>query len=137
MIIRGTENALTTRLTEAEKNLGIDLKLTQSGDLEINNLGDLNLVTGGRNAGQAAFLKLFIEEGGLLHHPEVGTNLQIGAKTVDAFVLRNQIIRSVSRDERFSSVDVRLDVQGNTIFVNLLVTLALTGIEVPLQFVAT
>lgn len=133
-ILRKPDNKITESLTEAEKALGVDLKLTDEGDLEINNLNDFKLVAGGQNAAQAAILKLFIEPGGLLYHPAIGTDLQIGEKTTNAFELQTQIIRSLSQDPRFENVNATVTVDGNTIFVDARITLTGTGVEVPLQF---
>lgn len=133
-ILRKPDNNITEGLTEAEKSLGVDLKLTSEGDLELNNLNDFKLVSGGQNAGQAAILKLFIEPGGLLYHPQIGTNLQIGEKTTNAFELQTQIIRSLSQDPRFENVSATVSIDGGTIFVDLRITLSGSGVEVPLQF---
>ena len=133
-ILRKPESNISKGLTEAEKALGIDLKLTPDGDLELSNLNDFKLLAGGQNAAQAAILKLFIEPGGLLFHPEIGTDLQIGEKTVSAFELQAQVIRSLSQDPRFENVSAQVTVDGNTIFLDIRITLTGTGIEVPLQF---
>lgn len=133
-ILRGPENALTKGMTELEKSLGVDLKINQDGDLELNNLNDFSLVASTQNAAQAVYLKLNIEPGGLVYHPELGTNLQVGEKTKNAIAIKAQILKSLSKDPRFDNVDARVQVLGDVILVNLRVTLANTGIEVPLQF---
>jgi hypothetical protein len=133
-ILRGPENALTKNLSEFEKSLGVDLKINQDGDLELNNLNDLKLVAGVQNAAQAVYVKLNVEPGGLVYHPELGTSLQIGEKTKNALEIKTQILQSLTRDARFDNVDVTVQVLGDVILVDLRVTLANTGIEVPLQF---
>lgn len=137
MIIRGKEYAITKNLTEGEKQLGIDLKINQDGDLELNNLGDFRLVSGGANAAQAAVIKLKVEPGGLVYHPNIGTSLQIGEKTKDAFTIKAQIIKSLSQDPRFSNVNASVQVNGDVVFVDIRLTLSTSGIEVPLQFVVS
>lgn len=133
-ILRGPENALTKGLSELEKSLGVDLKINKDGDLELNNLNDFKLVAGTQNAAQAVYLKLNIEPGGLVYHPELGTSLQIGEKTKNAIEIKAQILKSLSKDPRFDNVDAKVQVLGDVILVDLRVTLANTGIEVPLQF---
>ena len=133
-ILRGPENALTRGMSELEKSLGVDLKINKDGDLELNNLGDFKLVSGAENAAQAVYLKLNIEPGGLVYHPELGTSLQIGEKTKNAIEIKAQIFKSLSKDPRFDNVDARVQVLGDVILVDLRVVLANTGIEVPLQF---
>lgn len=137
MIIRGKEYAITKNLSEGEKQLGIDLKINKDGDLELNNLGDFRLVAGGANAAQAAVIKLKVEPGGLVYHPDIGTSLQIGEKTKDAFTIKAQIIKSLSQDPRFSNVTASVQVDGDVIFVDIKLTLSTSGIEVPLQFVVS
>jgi hypothetical protein len=136
-LIRNKEYNITKDLSEVEKNLGVDLKISQDGDLEISNLKDLKLIAGGQNAAQAVRLKLEIEPGGLVYHPEIGTNLRIGEKTLSAFEIKMQILNSLSTDPRFDKVFVNVSVFGGTIVVDMRVTLSNTGIEVPLQFAVT
>lgn len=133
-ILRGPENSLTKNMTELEKSLGVDLKINEDGDLELNNLNDVSLIAGVQNAAQAVYLKLRIEPGGLVYHPAIGTSLQVGEKTKNAFEIKSQIIKSLSKDARFDSVDAKVQVLGDVVLVDLRVTLANTGIEVPLQF---
>lgn len=133
-ILRKPDSPATRDLSEAEKNFGIDLKLTKDNDLELSNLGDFRLAKGVENAAQAVKIKLFIEVGSILLHPEIGTDLQIGEKVSSAFAIKTQIIRSLSRDERFDNVDAQVTVDGNTVFVTLAVTLSGTGISVPFKF---
>lgn len=137
MIIRGKEYPITSHLTEAEKQLGIDLKINKDGDLELNNLGDFRLLAGGSNAAQAARIKLEIEPGGLVYHPSIGTDLQIGEKTKNAFALKTQIIKSLSQDPRFENVEAKVQVDGDVVFVDVRIGLKNTGIQVPLQFVVS
>lgn len=135
MIIRGPQSNITKNLSEAEKQLGVDLKLNKDGDLELNNLNDFRLVAGGANAGQAARIKLQVEPGGLVYHPAIGANLQVGEKTKDAFQIKTSITKSLLQDPRFEDVDTKVQVNGNVAFVNIRITLASSGLQIPLQFV--
>ena len=134
LILRGPDSPITENLSELEKSLGVDLKITPNGDLELDNLNDINLVAGVENAAQAIFLKLSIEVGSLIYHPQIGTDLQIGNKTKNALDIKVQILRSLSSDSRFSKVDAFVRVIGDVVLVDLRVILASTGIEIPLQF---
>jgi hypothetical protein len=136
LILRGPDTPITQGLSELEKSLGVDLKINKDGDLELNNLNDIKLIAGVDNAAQAIFLKLNLEPGSLLYHPEIGTDLQVGSKTKNALDIKVQIIRSLSLDERFENVDAFIKVLGDVVLVDLKVSLANTGIEVPLQFAA-
>lgn len=133
-IIRKPESNLLARLTEVEKSLGVDLKLTKDNDLELNNLNDINLSIGANNAAQAANIKLFTELGDNLLHPEIGTDLQIGEKIVNALDIQGQVIRTLSSDPRFENVTAQVQVDGNTVFVDARISIRNTGQRVPLQF---
>lgn len=133
-VIRGKEFNITKNLSEYEKALGVDLKITKEGDLEISNLKDFKLVAGAQNASQAIFLKMSIEPGGLVYHPQIGANIQIGSKTGNAFEIKAAILKSLSGDERFTNTQVKVTIDGNTAIIDLRTTLVNTGIEVPLKF---
>lgn len=136
LILRGPDSSITKNLSELEKNLGVDLKLNQDGDLELNNLNDITVVAGIQNAAQAIFIRLSLEPGSLLYHPEIGTDLQVGEKTKNAFDIKVQVLKSITSDSRFSNVDATVQVLGSSILTDLRVSLANTGISVPLQFVS-
>ena len=133
-VIRGKEFNITKNLNEYEKNLGVDLKITKEGDLEISNLKDFKLIAGAENAGQAIFIKMGIEPGGLIYHPAIGANLQIGEKTKNPFEIRAAILKSLSTDPRFTNNQVRVTIDGNTVIIDLQTTLINTGVSVPLKF---
>jgi len=133
-ILRGPEDNISKNLTEAEKELGVDLKRTQDNDLELSNLNDVKLVAGGANAAQAIKTRLLTEPRGLLFHPNIGTDLMIGEKTKDALAIKLQIIKSISQDPRFENVEVNVNIDGNVVFVDMRVSIVNTGIRIPLQF---
>jgi hypothetical protein len=128
------DSYLTKKLSSFEKNLGVDLKITVDGDLQLNNLSDLDLIVGVNNAAQALFLKMNIEPGGLIYHPQIGAGLLVGDKTRKAFDIKSQLVRSITSDSRFENVQVSVNIEGSTYIIDLVVTLAGTGIAVPLQF---
>jgi hypothetical protein len=133
-VINKPASKITKNLSEVERQLGIDLKLTPDGDLELSNLNDFKLISGGANAAQAVVLKLFTEPGGLVYHPEIGTDLRIGEKTVSVLDIQTQIIKSLSQDPRFNNVRANVSIDGQTIFVDIKLVLTNTGDEVPLKF---
>jgi len=131
----GPASKATAGLTQSEKELGIDLKLTGDNDLELSNLNDIKLIKGGANAAQAIKIRLLTEPGGLQYHPDLGTDLQIGSKAKDAFTIKAQIISSIGKDPRFEGVEANVQIDSGTIFVQIRVSVVNTGISVPLQFV--
>jgi hypothetical protein len=132
-VIKNKEYNITKGFSQTELDMGVDLKLGPNGDLEMSNLKDLKLVAGVDNAAQALRLKLEIEKGSLPYHPGIGSSLQIGEKTKDAFELKTSILNSVLADPRFISARVNVTIQGGVYIIDLFVTLKNTDLEVPLQ----
>lgn len=135
-ILKNKQANITLKLPYAQQLLGVDLKLTADGDLEINNLNDISLVAGLENVAQAVFLKLNVEPKGNRYHPEIGVSLPIGEKTVDAYTIRTELLRTLRQDPRLSDVKVQVQVNGNVYFVNLSVSVLGQTLTVPLQFVS-
>ena len=133
-ILKGKETSITKNLSELEKQLGVDLKITKDGDLELSNLNDFKLVAGVNNVAQALFLKLGIEPGGLVYHPQLGVNFNIGEKVTNALQIRLQIIKTLIADGRFLNPAVKVEIISNTVIINMRVTLKNTGKEIPLKF---
>jgi hypothetical protein len=132
-VLRNRQYNITKGLSQTEKELGVDLKINGDGDLEMSNLKDLKLVAGAPNAGQALRLKLEIEQGSLPFHPNIGTTLQIGEKTKDAFAIKTSALNSILTDPRFESARVNVSVLGGTYVLDIFVRLRNTDLEVPVQ----
>ena len=124
---------ITKGMSQTEKDMGVDLELNADGDLKMSNLKDLKLVAGVNNAAQALSLKLNIEKGSLPYHPSIGTQLQIGEKTKDAFQIKTTVLNSILQDPRFASARVNVTVQGGIYILDIFVRLKNTDSEVPLQ----
>ena len=132
-VIKNRQYNITKGMTQTEKDMGVDLELNADGDLKMSNLKDLKLVAGVNNAAQALRLKLEIERGSLPYHPAIGTQLQIGEKTKDAFLIKTSILNSILLDVRFSAARVNITIQGGIYILDIFVTLKNTDGEVPLQ----
>lgn len=132
-ILRNKQYNITKGLSQTEKDLGVDLKINSDGDLEISNLKDLKLVAGAQNAAQALRLKLEVNQGSLPFHPTIGTNLQIGEKTKDAFAIKTSLLSSILADPRFESARVNVSVLGAIYVLDIFVRIRNTDNEVPVQ----
>jgi len=135
--ITNIDSEITRNLSQTEKDLGVDLKLTNTGDLELNNVDDFVLIAGGANAAQAIKIQLAIEPGSLLYHPSLGTGLAVGSKVIDAFEIKTQILRSLSKDVRFEDVNAKVIVDGSAVLIDMVVRIKNTDQQVPLQFAVT
>jgi hypothetical protein len=132
-VLRNKQYNITKGLSQTEKDLGVDLKINADGDLEISNLKDLKLVAGASNAAQALRLKLEIEQGSLPLHPGIGTNLQTGEKTKDAFLIKTSVLSSILVDPRFQDARVNVSVLGGVYVLDIFVRIRNTDNEVPIQ----
>jgi hypothetical protein len=132
-VIKNRQYNITKGMSQTEKDMGVDLEINADGDLKMSNLKDLKLVAGVNNAAQALRLKLEVEKGSLPYHPAIGTQLQIGEKTKDAFTIKTSVLNSILLDPRFASARVTVTVSGGIYILDIAVVLKNTDNEVPLQ----
>lgn len=129
-----------------DKRQKVDLNLTDSGDLNFNSTGDLQLSYGIANAVQAIKLKMSTEAGELRRHPEFGLANIIGFKNNDIAqvrkILTDSITQMIAADERFANIE-SLDIRYGSVFdnvtatvieINLIVVLAGSGQLLPITF---
>lgn len=127
------EDKYNKNLTETEKRLGIDIKLDDNFDFIINNNNDYEVITGGRNVGQAIRIKFNLTKGDLKYHKNLGIGLPIGEKITNADMLYDEIVNTILQDPRFEKInDFNLMVDGNTIVVKLNLSVVESSTPVPL-----
>ena len=131
---------------ETSKKQKIDLNLSDSGDLNFDSTGDLQLSYGLNNAIQALKLKMMVEAGELRRHPDFGLDavqgLNNAGATLTRSILTNSITSMVKADERFSGIESLDITYGNDksinapsmINVNLIVKLVGSGQLLPITF---
>lgn len=131
-VVNNKNTKISRQLNNLEKQMGVDIKLTENFDFSFNNRGDVNLIAGAPNAGQAIVIKLTLEKGDLRYHPELGLNTQIGEKLKDPFELKEEIIKSLQQDSRFEQITkVNFRVGGNTIRIDMQIKLKNTAVPIP------
>jgi hypothetical protein len=124
----------TTALSEVEKNLGVDLKLDANNDLQLSNRGDLELAVGVENAAQAIRLSLMYEPGDLIKHPNLGVGLMPGTKFPSLSDIKMSLVRSLTQDPRFESVEnLEIVREGSTLKLNFEVKIKHIDIPVPIS----
>ncbi|WNM70261.1 baseplate assembly protein [Myxococcus phage Mx1] len=114
---------------------GIDLLLTQDGDLAITPDGDCKLAYGLTNIVQTVRLVLATRKGQVLHHPEYGLALPVGVSTAD--VNPEDLIRRAkelfANDPMFSGVrGAAVQKEGPVLRLTLEVGVAGTGQFIPI-----
>jgi hypothetical protein len=129
-ILGPRDNIWTNSLTQAERSLSVDLKLTESGDLDLLPSGDFNVSTGKTNGAQAIVLKLLYSKGTYPNFSEIGSSLGVGGKIPSVAKMRTEILNSLLQDPRIKDVSqINLLQQGNTI--NLSFTVFFKDIQDP------
>lgn len=104
----------------AEQAYGIDLRLTDDGDLALSNAGGLVAVRGARNCAQALRQRLLTPRGTLPLHEAYGSDLLrrlVGSKAQDAVLtipyVQAELHTILEQDRRFVSVrDIRVIEHG-------------------------
>jgi hypothetical protein len=130
----GKEITSGANLTELEKSLGTDLKVTNEFDLALGNNGDLQVVRGAENVAQAIVLKLGYEKGELMRSPSIGVGLGVGRKFPPLSQIKNDLVRSLTQDPRIEKIeDLRLDRSGPEL--KLTFKLRIKQIDVPVPVV--
>lgn len=125
----------TTRgLSEVEKSLGTDLKLTKDFDLSISNAGDLEVISGSDNMGQAILLKLSYEQGEVIRHPGLGVGLLVGTKAQSLEAIRDNVVTTLMQDSRVENVeDLSIRREGSAIYLTFNIRLKQIDIPIPLK----
>ena len=115
----------------------VDWLLTDTGDLAVNNFGDLRYSYGMTNIMQALKIKFGTSQGTMLLHPEFGLGIKPGTanSTVRLKDLSTQINNMIIADPRFAGVsNLQLILQGPALSMNVGVYLAGLNGVFPLTF---
>lgn len=105
----------------------VDLLLTDSGDLAVNNFGDFRFAYGMTNIIQALKIKIGTRQGTVLTHPEFGLGLKAGImnsdlEIQDTFDSLNKLIQQDPRFDGINTLEVNLN--GPTLALNMAIALA-------------
>lgn len=121
-------------MTELERSLGTDLKLSSNFDLALSALGDFELVSGAENLAQGVFLKMSYEPGDLMRYPEIGASLQIGSKVPPLFDLKDDLVNTLMQDSRIQSViNIVLKQENSAIYLSFDVRVKQVDIPIPVK----
>lgn len=105
----------------------VDLLLTDTGDLAVNDFGDFRFSYGLTNIIQSLKIKLGSIKGTLLTHPEFGLGVKVGTSSADIDLqnLYNSINKTIQEDPRFTGVDtLQISLNGPVLSINLNVRVA-------------
>lgn len=116
---------------------GVDLLLTESGDLATNSYGDFRLAAGMTNLIQALKIKLGTIRGTILLHPEFGLGVRVGTlnSQINVQEIYKSIYETVTQDLRFAGIQtLQIRLNGPTLTINMTVVLAGNNGVFPLTF---
>jgi hypothetical protein len=115
---------------------GVDLGLTSSGDIAMNQMGDISLSYGVANLYQAARLKLLTPVGSLLNYPGYGSAVSAGFSTaeVDVKAIQEAIKMSFATDGRFGPILAsRIEKSGPVLAIDLIISLPDSDTTLPIS----
>jgi len=118
----------------------VDLMLTDTGDLAINNYGDFRFSYGLTNIIQALKLKLATSAGTVITHPEYGLGIGVGISSsdLDPKSLYKKINALIQQDERFAGLSsLQISQVGPQLNISLGVQLAGKSGVFPVNFQLT
>lgn len=104
----------------------VDWLIKDSGDLAVNNYGDVRLAAGMTNIIQALKIKIATKKGTVLLHPEFGLGLEPGISNsdLDLSELFNDLDRLISEDPRFEGISsLNIEVDGPKLSIGMGVTI--------------
>lgn len=115
---------------------GVDFALDSSGDIAMNQLGDINLSYGVANLVQAAKLKLLTPLGSLLNYPGYGSAVTAGFSTaeVDVKAIQQSIKQTFSTDGRFGPILAsKIEKIGPVLSIDLIISLPDSDTTLPIS----
>lgn len=118
----------------------VDLLLTDTGDLAVNNYGDFRLSYGMTNLIQALKIKMGTVLGSVLLHPEFGAGIKPGTINgdIDVHQIYSSINGLIKQDPRFSGVsNLQISLNGPTLTISMAVKLANQSGVFPVTFQTT
>lgn len=120
----------TVGLSELEKSLGTDLKLTADYDLSLSNSGDLDVVSGAQNMAQAVLLKLAYRKGEIMRYPELGAGLVPGVKFPPIDAIKDSLTNTLLQDNRIERITDLSIIRDNS-SINLVFNLKIKSVDIP------
>lgn len=132
--LNAKENSSNSGLSELEKSLGTDLKITEDFDLSLGNNKDLQVVSGSNNISQAVALKLGYEKGELIRHPEIGVGIGVGKKFPPLTDIQENLVKTLLQDPRIESVtDLSIRRKGSALTMHFNIKIKQIDVPVPVQ----
>lgn len=124
----------TVGLSELEKSLGTDLKLTGDFDLSLSNSGDLDVISGAPNMGQAVILKLAYNKGEVMRYPEIGANIVPGSKFPVLDQIKDGVTNTLLQDNRVQALtDLSIIRDGDALYLTFNLKIKSVDIPVPIK----
>lgn len=129
-IPQGKLNKLTQNMSEMERSLGCDLKLSPDFDLVLTNAGDFELIAGADNMGQAVLLKLEYEPGEVILYPQLGAGIVPGKKFPTLTEVKDAVVNTLLQDNRIQRIE-NLGIKRDGSALSLTFDLVIKTVDIP------
>lgn len=130
-----SQNLYNQNASELEKSMGVDLRLSDTFDLVMDTSNDFLLSAGGSNLKQGLRIKLTLQKGDLMYHPQIGVGIIVGEKTpASPNTILGEIEDVILSDVRVQKInELQLAIVSNAISIKLRVNAAENGAQIPLE----
>jgi hypothetical protein len=118
----------------------VDWLLDESGDVAVNNFGDVRLAYGMTNLIQALKIKIGTVKGTNLLHPDFGLGIKVGGSIsdIDLANIYGSLDKLISQDSRFNGLSsLSIELNGSAIILDMGVQLAAQRGVFPIRFELT
>jgi hypothetical protein len=133
-IPNGKLNKLTTGMSELEMSLGCDLRIDSNFDLQLTSSGDLEIIAGAENMGQAVVIKLAYEPGEVMLYPQLGAGIIPGRKFPALNDVKDAIINTLLQDNRIETIqNLGLRKDGSAMYVSFDLKIKQVDIPIPVS----
>lgn len=124
----------TKNLSELEKSLGTDLKLTAGFDLSLSGSGDFEVVSGVDNMAQAVIVKLAYEKGEVMRYPEMGAGTVPGTKFPPIENIKDGLTNTLLQDTRVQGIEDLSIIRDNSgVFISFNLKIKMVDIPIPIK----
>lgn len=130
-----TSNRYNENASEIERQMGVDLKLSDQFDLILDNSDDFALSSGGANLKQAIKLKISHRKNDLMYHPDIGLGVIVGEKTPPSpEKIVSELESQITSDPRVGSISqLQLAIVNNAISLNMRIKAKESDMPIPVE----
>ena len=118
----------------SERDLfGTDIKLDDDYDIVLDSAtSDIKTLEGLENLAQAIIVRVLMQRGSLMLHPNLGTDLEVGEKALNINDISYQVRKTLEADNRIQSIIyVGVTQESSSVLIDMV--LKLRGLDLPVR----